>query len=294
MMQPSMDSAPFRVMVAVHVFYESIWPELLICVRNIHDAPDISAKVRITCPANHSGLVERLRRECPYAEIMPLEDRGWDVWPFIRSLDGLDLSDFDLVVKLHTKRDVEQWIAFRHFRGGDWRRELLSFCDTSAAVRRTIRAFRRESGLGMVAGRGVIDPSGVIAWRERNHGDAILVRCGLRPGRRICVYGTMFILRAALLAPVQGRFQAEEFDLLDENSEHGRYGLAGEWEAAFPLLVTAQGGRVGAGGARWTEEIRFHCAGVLLRMIRFLLNVVHRLVGEATYRRIADRALYRK
>lgn len=142
-----------KTAVIVHVFYPELWPELVQCIRNISDPFDVFVT------AVDGSLAEIVRRDFPEARFVPCENRGYDVWPFIRVLRDLSAENYDWVVKLHTKRDVLDGFRYRFnhsvFNGKAWRNYLLTFMKTPAAWRRTRRLLEKQ-GVGMVADRHVV------------------------------------------------------------------------------------------------------------------------------------------
>ena len=237
-----------RIAILVHVFYRNIWPELKACIQNFFSVcgPD-NVKVVITSPGGE--LAAFLQGEMPSASLIPVPDRGYDVGPFFEALASIDLSEFDYVVKLHTKRDIDCcWMNFRTYHGSEWRRALLSFCSSEEAVRTSLRGFERDATLGMVAGRGITDPSGVASGiYDFTKAYDLMRSFGLTPSGTTLVFGTMFIVRAALLKPVAGKLRIEGFDFVTEKTVHKVYGSAVLWEYSFALLVTSQGYRVARG-----------------------------------------------
>lgn len=130
-----------------------MWPELAECIRSIDGERDVS--VTYVEPS----AVEEARREFPEARFVECENRGFDVWPFLKALGCLRLEDYDAVVKLHTKRDINFDFDCRFngcdFNGPNWRNRLLAFCRTPDAWRRTCATLSRR-GVGMVADADLI------------------------------------------------------------------------------------------------------------------------------------------
>ena len=192
-----------RVAIHMHVFYADLWPELCACVDNVVavcGAGDVSLVV--TYPEMSVGLraeIQNRKFGCP-VRFVGVQNRGYDVGPFVcEFLNKVDLDSVDLVVKLHTKRDVDTWMNFRPMKGSQWRHELLKFCSTEKAFQKTIAAFSRYLKLGMVTSHRVINYCG-SDWGE----DARVVKqmlrdeFGLAPQHLVTASGTMFCARAEI------------------------------------------------------------------------------------------------
>lgn len=142
-----------KTAVIAHVFYPEMWPELAECIRNIGGKRDV-----IVTYVDPSSVVAA-RRDFSEARFVECENRGFDVWPFIKALAELRPSDYDAIVKLHTKRDINLGFDCRFngcdFNGPNWRNRLLAFCRTPDAWRRTCATLSRR-GVGMVADADLI------------------------------------------------------------------------------------------------------------------------------------------
>ena len=233
-----------KVLVIVHVFYPDLWPELADCIRNIGDCDLVVTYV-------DEASVASARRDFPAARFVLCENRGYDVGPFLKALRASDLPAYDLVVKLHTKRDIvcPWWkvVGYARLNGSAWRDYLLAFVKTPDAWKRTRTRFRDPS-VGMVADRHVI-----LTRRDAKRGEYVEtfdaaarelnVRLGIpadRHGR--FAGGTMFAARAALLQPfVALPFATEAFA---ESRGHDVETRAHVLERMFGLAVGGQGQRV--------------------------------------------------
>lgn len=270
-----------RVAVVAHVFYLDIWPEVAITIKNLVAAADGGATVFATYPAGRCDIAEAIAAVFPKAVVRPVSNVGWDVWPFLSVLNDLELSDWDLIVKLHTKRNVDSmWINFRRFPKPDgWRKALLSFCSSANAAKRSLRAFATQPKLGMVAGGRVIDANGYGMGRSIKHCEDILESIGLSSHNGAVVWGTMWMVRAHLLKPLWRRWTESDFTVPAAGNPHSGYGLAGDCEVLFGLLVCAQGYLVSSGklpqGIAVAHYLMKLCAFRVLRGISKLFSLVH-------------------
>lgn len=270
-----------RLLVHVHVFYPAIWQELADCVDNFVAVVGWDhLDVRVTVSELHQEVVELVRLRLPNAKIEVVENRGYDVAPYLKILDEVNLEDYDYVVKLHTKRDVNCWINFRRLQGPAWRRELLSFCDSESHVRRTLKRLSKRPRLGMIAGSGVIDPSGVaspVGGMSPNEFARIvdlLREIGLRLIDKTMVHGTMFIVRAELHKVLVGKIGQSRFHIVEETDNHVDLGFAVDVERLLAMLVTAQGCYIGSG--RFPDGIAIFLnwlKGMILCGVRHLSNL---------------------
>ena len=230
-----------KTLVVVHVYYSQLWPELAACVRNIDGDRDL------VITFVDEAAVQGARRDFPEARFLKCENCGYDIWPFVAALQSSDLSAYDAIVKLHTKRDVESDITFdfNHavYNGAAWRNFLLGFVRTPEEWRRT-RRLLAKSGVGMVAERHVVmRRRDVPVSRTRESFDAAAKFLGLDPKavRRSGQYvaGTMFAAKPAALRPLLGKELTAE--MFDPPAGHMTETFAHVMERALGLSVTAAG-----------------------------------------------------
>ena len=233
-----------KTLVVVHVYYPQLWPELAACVRNIDDERDL------VITYGDETAIAQARRDFPEARFLGCENRGYDIWPFIAALRSSDLSTYDAIVKLHTKRDVVSDIIFdfNHavYNGAAWRNFLLGFVRTPEAWRKTRRLLAKPC-VGMVAERHVVmRRRDVPVSRTKESFDAAAEFLGLDPShvRRSGQYvaGTMFAAKPAALRPLLGKELTAE--MFDPPAGHMTETFAHVMERALGLSVTAAGQKI--------------------------------------------------
>ena len=249
-----MPSQP-RIAVIAHVFYPEMWPELAACVRSIGACDLMVTYV-------DDAAVMEARKDFPSACFLPCENRGYDVWPFVKALKVLDFGRYDLVVKLHTKRDIAKPHPFTMGRtrlnGSAWREHLLAFAKTPEAWAKALGRFV-DPKVGMVADRHL-----VFGRTEGGKADfdaavrELRGTFGIPAGRGgHFVGGTMFAVRAALMKPFADYAFTPEMFPAGGTHEPSTY--AHLMERMLGLAVEGQGYRLAAfnGSVRWR---RFWCA----------------------------------
>jgi len=218
--------------VVLHAFYPSLLAPVIRRLEALASPP----QVLVTTVAEVRQEVERLfGRSAVEAEIVVVENRGRDVWPFLQAVSRCDRSSWDVVLKLHTKRSD-------HRPDGDaWRDELLDDLLAPESVARIVTAFRTDDRLGMIgpsrhrlATAAYIGANGEAVKRlgqslgvESVGGDASFFA------------GTMFFVRLRALA----RLRALRLGASDFEPELGQIDgtLAHALERCFPLAVEVAG-----------------------------------------------------
>lgn len=226
---------PPRIVVHIHLYYVDQWPELAKCLLNI---PANWRKTFVTLVEENEAVRAEILKTDPNATILLVENKGFDVGPFIEVVNRLDLDQYDYMVKLHSKRDIPNgtWSRGQNLSGSRWREYLLSFIKTQSAFFRTLACFELSQRVGMVGDeRCLITKEKMLfeeffstpplAWLDRSR------------MRREYISGTMFMVRADLLKIFQHKVSLDDFavTIRDENT------LAHAFELSFGFMISMQG-----------------------------------------------------
>lgn len=238
----------FNVAVHVHVFYIKSWNYIREKIRNMLCNKNCNFKIIITVdesiPLKNLQEIEQFKHPC--VSVVKVPNKGYDIGPFFCFLKLIDLAHFDFVVKLHSKSI--KWGINQDLKNGyfisrmKWRRYLLDAIARSPAFfQSNLEQFERDPELGMVGSKYLI-----VNYTDEKCGDEEYLR-SLCDKTKLefsnsfsYIAGTMFIVRASLLLPL------EKFHILDEefeNSTVNKFGgtKAHVMERFFGLLIERQG-----------------------------------------------------
>lgn len=195
------------ILIHTHVFYLNIFQQM----RPLLD--DIIKNYPTECWFTYIEGNEEIQAELKdYEHVLPVSNQGFDIAPYLKVLNQVNLSKYSYIIKLHTKRDVPLGSVLKNCDvGGErWRERLLSFLkpDHFCAC---MQAFAQDEKLGMVADNMLIfskEPSDNAAWEKSI---ALMNQHGYTPKRCAFVAGTMFMCRANLMKFVLEVFSKKEF-----------------------------------------------------------------------------------
>lgn len=230
-----------RILAVAHVYYPELWPELARCIGNLGDQADLIVTY------SDESAVSAARRDFPRARFLRCENRGYDIWPFLHALQSISPSDYDYIVKLHTKREVREGIILNHalIGGTNWRRLLLRFVSTRRDWRKALSKLAKPK-IGMVADRRVIfDRKAATALHYQVFDlakDEMQTLAGKTFARGDFVAGTMFAVKPAALAPLLRKHHAAQD--FAESAGHGGITHAHIMERMLGLSVSAAGMRI--------------------------------------------------
>lgn len=225
-----------RILTHVHVYYARMWPEIETRLQNITEPYDLF----VTMPPENEPLRADVLRFKPDADVRVVENRGFDVAPFIDVLNRVDLNKYDYVVKLHTKRDMPYGFSLEGYdmSYGKHRSCLMNFINSVDNFKKCLKAFDHDERLGMIGDFRIIckkDRKGKEVVRK---GRELLVKAGFPDMEPPFILGTMFFARAELFNAVYKlNLTFDEFTESVRGKDILPYGL----EAFFGFMVAAQG-----------------------------------------------------
>lgn len=207
------------ILVIAHVFYPKLWPELKKHIQNISPYP---FDLYVTLVEEHPDIQADIKATFPTAHIEIVENRGYDIGPFIHTLSKIDLEKYDFVIKVHTKRTRSQnWrLCFRGLYGNKWRKALLAFLKDHDTLTRYLNSFKCAD-LGMTGNyKCLVFKDYYLAKPCVEQFRLFLEQKKMFHIDFSFVGGTMFLCRANVLRPIQNlKLKLTDFGLVGEDSQ---------------------------------------------------------------------------
>ena len=262
-----------KLLVHLHVFYHDQIPWFL---ERLHSLDGYDWDLVVTFCEKDATMEKAVKALKPDARFLPVENVGYDVWPFLKVLSLVDLTPYDILFKLHTKNVASQatvHINGVHLRKEAWRNMLVdALLDGPEQVGRVVSVFREQPDAGMVCS-GLLYTSLGFPEDGKLLTDELAALELQTEERRFCV-GNMFAIRPSLLAPLGKRdFSPEQFPSHCQSGSGGS--LAHVYERVFSLLAPSQGYKVvTCTSASDTACLRrLHLRKWLRPVLTFLFNV---------------------
>ncbi|MEF2913399.1 MAG: rhamnan synthesis F family protein, partial [Succinivibrio sp.] len=195
-------------------------------------------------PKHMEEIENDIKSSFDNVNIIIAENLGYDVAPFVDVLSRVNLEDYSYVIKLHTKRDVPSSASRFWFKGAKWRNMLLKFVKTKENFKRVLDRFENDRTIGMhgpVTSTFNFITDDKIGHKESNR----FIQNNICKNKRYYrfVAGTMFMVKAELLKPIQKlNLKYSDFDVPDVSHEDCQ--LAHMLERAFGYLVYSSGYRI--------------------------------------------------
>ena len=254
--------------VHLHLYYTQRWPEIRKYLEHL-DAGEYH--LYVTLSQENAPLAQAIKAFHPQSTVWQTPNRGYDVGPFMDFLQKVDLSRYDLILKIHTKNKSglqKTWINGRCITKKRWVDLLMNALLGSADIwRRNLEAFAADPRLGMISSRYLITQEPECSDYLRPEIERVLKQMGLCvPDKITFAAGTMFLVRARLLEKIKQSFTAADFPPTDASVQDGT--LAHVFERVFGCVVEAQGYAVkGFDKRRW-----FEMQAKLYRVSRFFYS----------------------
>ena len=198
--------------VHLHLYYLEMWPEIKRLLANMGDYP---YDLYVTMVAENSQIAEDIRAFHQNSTIWVVENRGYDIGPFIDFLHHIDLNQYDLIMKLHTKnqnRGVDTHINQYVFNRKLWFKTLIGALIGSKKVfKRNIKEFVKYPELGMTGSKYLIASDSECSKNVQCQVEKILDELGYPQTSVKFVAGTMFMCRSKLLKLFKEHYSLQDF-----------------------------------------------------------------------------------
>lgn len=226
-----------RVLVILHLFYFESWNEIKEYLK-LCEAFNFSLIVTYNEDKFDSQVLLDIKKFKDDVILKPCANRGFDVGPFIEALRDVDLDNYDIVYKIHSKgiKRPKIYIYGQVFCWRDWFENLFNGLFTPLKVLITAKTLTQQNRYGLVAAKNLIvnDPVHkkhfVQQWAER---------LGIQVSDHYkFVAGTCFAIRASLLKEIQQlELNLDSF----EQTKRGDFSLAHAVERLVCACVANQG-----------------------------------------------------
>lgn len=238
-----------RLAVHLHIHYLDAWEKIKQSLGNL-DGYEYDLFVTLTKEAPE--LMQDIRSYHPRTQIYVVENRGYDVGPFLYFLHRINLEDYDFILKIHTKNGGpgKKTKICRHPVSRKWWARLLmeSLIGRPEQVKKNMDIFELQPKVGMIGSYHLIETRSYGQEQVKAAVQQALDEMGYRLKKLRFVAGTMFMVRSKLMAPLKEKYRLEDFELTDGTVRDGT--LAHVLERLFGAVVLGQGYQVK--GVAWT------------------------------------------
>ncbi len=186
-----------KLAIVIHAFYLDVFNEIMAMI--IPDK-DTSFKFFITCPANLKDEIEsKLKKTNSQFTIMEVDNHGRDILPFLNILPLVFNENFEVVLKIHTKRS-------NHLNKENlWRTTILEELIGGDNIATAINIFEKNPHIGMIGPANNILPMSLYYGGNASTVELLCEQMNLTKQQMSnfqFVAGSMFYARKEVLIPV--------------------------------------------------------------------------------------------
>lgn len=229
-----------KIAVHLHLYYVEQLSEILKRLKNLSD---IEHDLFVTMVIDDEKTKRRILGVYPDAKIWRVDNRGYDIGPFIEFLHQINLDDYEYVLKLHTKGKKTSnytYIKNKRLDNALWGKIMWdSMLKSKERIEKNIKILDRQKNVGMIGS------AHCFSNEERHYLHLIddinvaMKKMGFDEITHLSfIAGCMFLCRAKLLKPLLVYF-LNDFD--ETNGKIKDETLAHVIERAFGAIVEGAG-----------------------------------------------------
>jgi len=202
-----------KLAVVFHVFYLDVFKHMLSILLG---ETKVELSFFITCPGHLHNDIETTLKDIGFQyKIVIVKNHGRDILPFLKILPIVIEQDFDIVLKIHTKRS-------NHLNKKDlWSTDLFEKLLKNGAPDRLLSVFSKNPNVGMIGPEGHLLPMSLYYGGNALKVEKLSLEMGLEKEQLqnlIFVAGSMFYARKEALLPVL-KLGLTELDFEDEDQQ---------------------------------------------------------------------------
>ncbi|MBO7219011.1 MAG: hypothetical protein J6V40_03450 [Clostridia bacterium] len=146
-----------KVLVILHIFYMDAWVEIKDYLKNL-DCYNYDLIVTYVDAFKKQKVLNDIVAFKPDAIVMAVENKGYDLGPFIYALKDVDVTKYDVVFKMHGKSIYRPFIFIydQIFKGKDWFLQLWDGVLGPKTVHETMQKLIEDNSIGLVAADNLI------------------------------------------------------------------------------------------------------------------------------------------
>lgn len=244
-----------KVLVHLHIYYRDQTDYFIGKLSNICGC---EWDLYVTMTELNSETESKLLSFKPDAHIMKVENRGYDVWPFIRVLKSVDLDKYDYILKLHTKNisDASSRINGLSLDNYKWRDELVDpLLKSKKIFLKLLDNFDRYPEVGLMCSHLLYKHISNGLKEDMSKLDNELKRLGLNVKDKKFCAGTMFIARSAPYKLFQNDGLIDIGLFSDIPHSHSIGSMAHVYERILTMVVNAAGYKAKPIIINWVKSI---------------------------------------
>lgn len=225
-----------KVLVHLHLYYLDQLDYMLKKLKNINSC---DWDLFVTMTKQDEKAIQKLKGFKPDVHIVPVENKGFDIWPFLQVLNLVDLDNYDDILKIHTKKYRKKKDFYG--RGNAWRNYLIdALLGSPKQFQKNIHLMQMDKSVGLIGSRATLATMGCLEKDDSILFDEMCQNHEIPISKGRFIAGTMFLVRAKCFQRIKDmNFKSEDFNHIQQTS--GRTTAAHTLERLLSRIVEIEG-----------------------------------------------------
>lgn len=257
-----------KILVHIHIYYHN---QIDYIIKKLKNIKNFDYRLYVTLVQENKKTVAQLKKIKPDVVIIKTENFGYDIWPFIFVLNQVNLSEFDCILKLHTKNfRINKIDRFGH--GYFWRNTLYDCLIGSKKIFSDNLSLVKNHEIGMVGAKKYLYSTANMPFCDLEYFETICKKLKI-PNQGNFIGGTMFLAKAEIFQKIKElNFAITDFEKSGETNSNDN--LAHCLERIFGILTENSGCKIiGVNDKFWFNKIGIYKILYSLFSIKRISNV---------------------
>ena len=229
-----------KLAIHIHIYYKEQIKDVVEYLKSLRYT---SCDIFATLVDYDKNIIEILNNFNPDIKIKLVENRGYDVGPFIEFLHSINLNEYEYILKIHTKSQNKQSYTILNGRRLDnnlWNNILWdSLLKSRQRVAENLRILDDNPKVGLLGSSYCYTDSPADYKHLLSQINEELQSMKFKTLDKVSfIAGTMFLVRANLLKPLK-KYTIRDFALTNSQIKDGT--LAHVFERLFSAIIIQQG-----------------------------------------------------
>lgn len=228
-----------KLLVHLHLYYHE---QLDYMLEKLGSITDCDWDLYVTTCSLQDDVVNKILNFKKDAQIIELENAGYDLYPFTHILSLVDLNNYEFIIKIHTKKThTSKKINDLRYET-IWRDVLISsLLENKEKFENNLKIFSSDPEVGMIGYRGVITDINKEAVENSPITNSLLDRLAITERNGKYIAGTMFMVRAKLMQPIKNlKLKLKEFKDGNANKTGDAGTLVHSLETIIGMIISHQ------------------------------------------------------
>lgn len=224
-----------NVLVHMHIYYTEQLKYMLKKLKNINSC---NWDLYVTLIKNDVNIINKIKDIKPDAKILIVENRGYDIWPFIQVLNSVNLNDYDFILKFHTKKYRKKKDYYG--KGYSWRNYLINaLLKNKKTFRQNLITMLENPEIGLIGSGVTLAKMGIKEDDDTILFEKLCKKYNLPVSKGNFIAGTMFLVRAKCYEAIKNmKLTAEDFP--EEQKTSSRKSTAHTMERLLSRIIEMQ------------------------------------------------------